>query len=104
MNQLDSELHRRGRCVGHPNPEIFFSESSSELAAAQAVCSGCEVRIMCLESALRTGAEWGVWGGIVFWDGRAYHRKRPRGRPRREDRHRPVEASAEELEQLVRSA
>lgn len=104
MHSIDSDIHRRGNCVGHPDPDIFFSDNPAELAAAQAVCAGCDLRAACLELALRTGAEWGVWGGIVFIDGRAYHRKRPRGRPRREERHLPVEASREDLERLVRSA
>jgi WhiB family redox-sensing transcriptional regulator len=98
------DIYERGRCVESGHHEIFFSDRAEDLAAAQAICSGCEVRIPCLEVALEQSLEWGVWGGVVFWDGRAYHRKRGRGRPRRSEAHLPVEASVEELRERVRSA
>ncbi|MFO7549476.1 MAG: WhiB family transcriptional regulator [Acidimicrobiia bacterium] len=101
---MHHDIYERGRCVASGRHDLFFSDDAADLAAAQALCGSCDVRRECLEVALEAGAEWGVWGGIVFWDGRAYHRKRPRGRPRREDRHRPVEASEQELRAMVCSA
>lgn len=99
-----NEIYERGRCIDEGGHELFFSERASDLAAAQAICRGCEVRIACLENALESGAEWGVWGGVIFWDGQAYHRKRGRGRPRHSERHLPVEADIDDLRALVRSA
>lgn len=99
-----STIHERGRCVGSGRHDLFFSEIPADLAAAQAICAECPVRVACLEVALEEALEWGVWGGVIFWDGQAFHRKRGRGRPRRSEAHLPVEASRDDLQALVRSA
>jgi len=98
------QIYQRGRCTTEGSHELFFSERPSDLAAAQLICAGCEVRIACLETALENALEWGVWGGVIFWDGQAYHRKRGRGRPRHNERHLPVEADVQDLREMVRSA
>lgn len=98
------EIYRHGRCAEGNNHSLFFSQRSADLAAAQSLCGECPVRIECLELALQEGFEYGVWGGVIFWDGQAFHRKRGRGRPRRTESHLPVEADRDELEALVRSA
>lgn len=90
-------IYERGSCVDSGRHDLFFSENPEELAAAQAICGGCSVRLRCLAEALDIGADWGVWGGVIFWEGKTYHRKRARGRPTRAERHLPVEASTEEL-------
>lgn len=93
-----------GRCIGSDRHDLFFSDRPVELAAAQEICAGCPVRIRCLEYALENEVEWGVWGGVIFWDGHPYLRRRGRGRPRAGDGKAPLAASREELEALVRSA
>lgn len=100
MDQVLSQ----GRCVGSGQHELFFSERPDELAAAQSLCTECSVRVACLELALSQNLDWGVWGGVIFWDGQAFHRKRGRGRPRRGESHLPVEANRQDLIELVRSA
>lgn len=45
--------------------------------AAKRVCAGCPVRSDCLDFALVTGQEVGVWGGLAEPERRAL---RPRGR------------------------
>lgn len=97
-------IYEQGRCTKEGTHELFFSERPSDLAAAQLICAACEVRIQCLETALENALEWGVWGGVIFWDGQAYHRKRGRGRPRHNERHLPVEADLVDLRDTVRSA
>lgn len=104
MKTLLRELQEEGRCSEEGSHELFFSERPSELAQAQAICGRCPVRSKCLQLALQENMEWGVWGGVIFWDGRAYHRRRGRGRPRLSDAHLPVEANRAELLELVRSA
>jgi WhiB family redox-sensing transcriptional regulator len=98
-----NEISVQARC-GSADHHLFFSELPADLAAAQQICASCDVRLACLESALESGVEWGVWGGVIFWDGVAYHRRRGRGRPPRVESALPLEVSAEELRKLVRSA
>ncbi len=52
-------------------PSIFFYEEGMkgirkrlQLVSARAVCGPCVVRNECLEFALQTGQEFGVWGGL----------------------------------------
>ena len=99
-----NEIYSQGRCLSSGKSELFFSEIPSDLAAAQALCGDCEVRVRCLEYALENAIEWGVWGGVIFWDGQAFYRKRGRGRPKRSEQNLPLEATVEELQQLVQSA
>lgn len=57
----------RGSCVGHPEPEIWFSSSAPNLRRAKEVCGSCAVRRLCLEMA----GDWGTWGGVFFRNGEA---------------------------------
>ncbi len=97
-------IYQFGRCVASGKEDLFFSERPDELAQAQAVCLECVVRIDCLEVALERNEAWGVWGGVIFWDGQPYHRRRGRGRPRRSEQSAPLEADVDALWQEVRSA
>ena len=67
------------------DPELFFAEAPSDVEAAKALCQGCPVRGACLEGALERREPWGVWGGELLLRGAIVPRKRPRGRPRKED-------------------
>lgn len=104
MNQRLRELEQDGRCREEGSHELFFSEKPSELAKAQAICASCSVRVSCLELALEDEIEWGVWGGVIFWDGQPYHRRRSRGRPRQSEAGLPIEADTGELWEQVKSA
>jgi WhiB family redox-sensing transcriptional regulator len=65
--------------------ELFFAEAPSDVEAAKALCQGCRIRAACLEGALERREPWGVWGGELLLRGTIVPRKRPRGRPRKED-------------------
>lgn len=97
-----SDIYRQGRCVESGRHELFFSAEPAELSAAQRLCEECVVRVSCLAEALENAYEWGVWGGVIFWDGQAFYRRRGRGRPRHGEAHLPVEASHADLQELVR--
>lgn len=72
----------RARCKDE-DPELFFPIGTTGPAAAQieqakAICMQCEVRAQCLEWALATGQDAGVWGGMSEEERRAYRRARRR--------------------------
>lgn len=93
----------RGACYDMGDTACFFTNESEAVRVAQLICGTCpaDARSACLEYALTTGVEYGVWGGIFFWGGRTYYRKRPPGRPASEEAALPVDASKEDLWELV---
>jgi WhiB family redox-sensing transcriptional regulator len=68
------------------DPDMWFAETPAELDRAKAMCLDCPVRAQCLAGALARHEPWGVWGGQIFERGTVIARKRPRGRPRKDDR------------------
>ena len=67
------------------DPELFFpigntGPAASQIDAAKAVCGRCTVRLQCLEWAMATGQDAGVWGGLSEEERRALERARRRGR------------------------
>jgi WhiB family transcriptional regulator, redox-sensing transcriptional regulator len=67
------------------DPDLWFSDSPSDLEIAKSLCAECPLRAECLAGAIERGEPWGVWGGEIFERGAVVPRKRPRGRPRKED-------------------
>jgi WhiB family transcriptional regulator, redox-sensing transcriptional regulator len=67
------------------DPELFFAESPADVEAAKALCQGCRAQVECLRGALERREPWGVWGGELLLRGTVVPRKRPRGRPRKDD-------------------
>ncbi|WP_374198573.1 WhiB family transcriptional regulator [Streptomyces scabiei] len=69
------------------DPELFFPIGSTgpaleQIEAAKQVCNGCPVRAECLEFALDTNQDSGVWGGTSEDKRRAARRRRARRRRR----------------------
>ena len=67
--------------------QIFFPVGYEPAALAQtrqakSICSSCPVRFECLEFALRTAQEDGVWGGHTEDERRAIRRSRRAARRR----------------------
>ncbi len=65
------------------DPELFFPVGTTgpaavQMEAAKAVCVRCHVRPECLEWAMDTGQEAGVWGGLSEDERRALRRSRRR--------------------------
>ena len=67
------------------NSELFFAEAPADVEQAKALCQGCRARVDCLQGALERREPWGVWGGELLLRGTIVPRKRPRGRPRKND-------------------
>lgn len=67
------------------DPELFFAESPDDVEFAKSLCQSCPIKRECLDGALARREPWGVWGGELFVAGVVVPRKRPRGRPRKND-------------------
>ena len=78
---MDWEL---AACRDH-DPELFFpltdqGPGAAQERAAKAICGGCPLRSGCLQWALDTAQEAGVWGGTSEHERRAMRRAaRPAG-------------------------
>jgi WhiB family transcriptional regulator, redox-sensing transcriptional regulator len=72
-------------CRSSDNPDLWFADTPADLEQAKLLCVDCPVRAECLAGALTRQEPWGVWGGEIFERGVVIARKRPRGRPRKED-------------------
>lgn len=69
------EWRHRGACVGE-DPELFYPMGTGTAAAqqtmgAKAVCARCPVMAECLQWALSTGEDHGIWGGMSEYERRA---------------------------------
>ena len=64
----DADDWREHAACRDTSPEMFFPVGStgpaiSQIEAAKAICRQCEAQPACLEFALATNQEAGVWGG-----------------------------------------
>lgn len=71
-------------CLG-VDPELFFAELPADVELAKSVCGPCPLREDCLAGALERREPHGVWGGELVLGGVVVPRKRPRGRPRKDE-------------------
>ena len=55
---------------------VFFPTTDEEAGPAKAICAACPVRTECLEFALATRQEDGVWGGLTEIERRRLRRRR----------------------------
>jgi WhiB family redox-sensing transcriptional regulator len=67
------------------DPDLWFAESPSDVETAKALCQSCPRQAACLAGALERREPWGVWGGQLVLSGVVVPRKRPRGRPRKDE-------------------
>lgn len=68
------------------NPaDLWFAELPVDVERAKELCGSCPIREACLDGALQRREPWGVWGGQLVLQGVVVPRKRPRGRPRKND-------------------
>ncbi len=69
------------------DPELFFPIGNTgpalvQIDEAKRVCQGCPVLEPCLQWALESGQDAGVWGGLSEDERRAYKRRASRIRAR----------------------
>lgn len=78
------DWRQKAACLDE-DPELFFPVGTTGLALeqterAKAVCSGCDVLEACLEWALESNQDAGVWGGTSEDERRTLRRSRQRRR------------------------
>jgi len=76
------EWVHRARCKDE-DPELFFpvgttGPAATQIDTAKAICAQCAVRGECLEWAMTTAQDAGVWGGLSEDERRALRRARRR--------------------------
>ena len=62
-------------CKG-ANVELFFAVDDDGVAQAKSICAGCPVQQDCLEWALASRQDDGIWGGFTEVERRRIRRRR----------------------------
>ncbi|MBH1937822.1 WhiB family transcriptional regulator [Streptomyces sp. AV19] len=78
------EWRRQAECLDE-DPELFFPIGNAgpallQIEEAKAVCRRCPVMEQCLQWALESGQEYGVWGGLHEDERRLIQRRAARNR------------------------
>lgn len=64
----------RGACL-ETGGEQFFPDEKGSAADAKRICLGCEVKVECLDYALKAPMTKGIWGGKSPQQRKALRRK-----------------------------
>jgi WhiB family transcriptional regulator, redox-sensing transcriptional regulator len=62
------------------NIDLFYSAEEADIERALALCASCEVRLACLDFAMRQREHFGVWGGTTERERRRIFRRERRSR------------------------
>ena len=73
--KVQTSWREQAACKGQ-DTAVFFPASDAEAGPAKAICATCPVRDLCLEWALATHQEDGVWGGLTDNERRRLRRRR----------------------------
>lgn len=84
---LESGVWRSNASCQETDPALFFPVGTTgaaleQIATAKAVCEECDVQGLCLEFALNTNQDSGVWGGTSEEERRQIRRERNAARRR----------------------
>lgn len=76
---MESQQWDKAACLGE-DPELFFPIGNTgpailQIEEAKKVCQRCDVREQCLQWALESSKDHGVWGGMSEDERRALKRK-----------------------------
>jgi WhiB family transcriptional regulator, redox-sensing transcriptional regulator len=82
MTDYATDWRAAGACLS-ADPDLFFpiatgSVAVAQIAKAQRICAGCQVRQECLDFAIRSGETHGVWGGTTPEERIRFRRQRAR--------------------------
>ena len=80
LGNADYSWRRESLCAD-TDPELFFpigttGQALLQIAKAKEVCSGCTVKSQCLDFALETNQDSGIWGGTSEEERRNIRRER----------------------------
>jgi WhiB family transcriptional regulator, redox-sensing transcriptional regulator len=71
---FETDWAEQARCRGL-DPEQFFVRGAAASRQAIKVCNRCSVRDECLQYALDSDIDFGVWGGLTERQRRAHQRR-----------------------------
>jgi WhiB family transcriptional regulator, redox-sensing transcriptional regulator len=76
-----TEVWRTKAACASVAPDLFFpagetGDALEQAEAAKAICAGCPVRSECLEFAIATRQQYGIWGGTTEVERRSIRRRR----------------------------
>jgi WhiB family redox-sensing transcriptional regulator len=78
---VTSDWRHRAACTSENIPDQWFPKSdigpywATVIDEAKAVCRRCPVRDQCLQWALTTGQDTGIWGGLTEQERRDLHHR-----------------------------
>jgi WhiB family redox-sensing transcriptional regulator len=61
-HRVDPRSLEGARCA-ETDPEIFYPAKGGTTRPAKRVCGSCEIQPDCLDYALQTREQYGIWGG-----------------------------------------
>lgn len=76
VTTYDPEHWREDAACRDLDTAVFFADSDEDSVTAKAVCASCPVRTACLNFALVTHQDDGVWGGLTGAERRRVRRRR----------------------------
>jgi len=79
-NRRAADWRTRAACTTDPDA-MFPSSNPAEIETAKSYCRRCPSIDLCLQWALNTGQEYGVWGGLSEGERRALRRRRRTAAP-----------------------
>lgn len=72
---METDWMTIGKCREEP-PTMFFPSDGVGVEVARRICATCDVKLVCLEYALRNRIDHGVWGGTSERERRRIARQR----------------------------
>jgi len=72
---MDAEWMDKGLCKD-VHPSVFFPSDGVGVEVARRICAECPVKALCLEYALQSRIDHGVWGGASERERRRLLRQR----------------------------